>query len=291
MATQGKNTVTFEELLQVAKDLGAQSGNGKDTQIKFALKVVDGGYQGALDLTPNKHGDGLRDGVVLAEAYVKAQNATVIFDAHADNQRKLISNLDKCIKLGSTSKWGVGEPISTVNSLMTIRQKIKSEGKVKVIDAFNSLMKYATAQLKLDRLMDDSELRAFVIKPDQEAKSAEDILEAIRKQARKLAEGKVAHCPDMDNGSEVQSIIRMCTKRLTAIAKARAAQEGDGSEGDSGDDEGTTPQAQNVAPVEPQPAKAEATNGNESVETAALTVEAGAVSTAPVAVPEASLLS
>lgn len=265
------NIVTFDDLLQVAKDLGQQSGAGKDTQVKFALKIIDGAYHGALDLSPDKHGQGIRDGVALAEAYVKAQNAAVIFDARADNQRKLISNLDKCIKLGGTSKWGVGEPISTVNSLMTIRQKVKQEGKVKVIDAFNALMKYATQQLKLDRIMDDVELRSFVVKPDQEAKSAEDILEAIRKQARKLAEGKVAHCPDMDNGSEVQSIIRMCTKRLTAIAKARATQEETAEVDENGD------------PV----AQPEASNGNESTEAAALNAEgSSSVSTAPVAEPQ-----
>jgi hypothetical protein len=49
---------------------GAEAGKGKDTQIKFLLKAVEGGYHNALDLAGNKHGTDVDDATKLAETYV-----------------------------------------------------------------------------------------------------------------------------------------------------------------------------------------------------------------------------
>lgn len=214
------NLPSWDSLVQIARDLGAQAGQGKDVQIKFALKVIEGAYLGALSIDPHKHGTDRRDGLVLAEEYVRAQNTAVIFDAKAPNQRKLVSNLDKCIKLGMSPKWGVGEPLQTVNELMTLRQNEKKAGK-KVDDAFNSLMRFATAQLKRDTLLHGNDLKAFVYKRETDPRAAEDVLESVRKTLNALKSGKVSNCPDIDTSNEVQEAIRLMTKRLTAIAKAK----------------------------------------------------------------------
>lgn len=219
------NAPSFESLRDTARDLGTQRGQGKDTQIKFALKIIEAGYLGALDLDPNKHGTGVRDGQVLAEDYMKAANAAVIFDAKADNVRKLVANLDKCIKLGSNPKWGAGQPLSNVNDLMTFRQSEKKAGK-KVDDAFNTLMRYATQQLKSDHLIIDDALKSFVYKREAAMRSAEDVLDGVRKTLTNLKAGKISHCPDLDNSKEVKDAINLLTARLTAIAKAKGAAAG-----------------------------------------------------------------
>lgn len=217
------NVPTFNDLLQVATDLGTQAGQGKDTQIKFDLKIIEAAYLGALDLDPNKHGTDRRDGVVLAEAYVKAQQGSVMFDAKSDKSRKLISNVDKCIKLGANPKWGQHQPLQNVNALITYRQQMRRDpAKAKKLDdAHNALMRYATAQLRSDMLIDGAARDAYAFKREVEERSVEDVLEGIRRQANNLKAGKVAHCPALDNSKEVQDIINACTKRLTAIAKAR----------------------------------------------------------------------
>lgn len=222
------NVPTFDSLLQVARDLGAQAGQGKDTQIKFDLKIIEAAYLGGLSLDPNKHGTDRRDGIVLAEEYTKAQTGATVFDSKAPAGRKLISNIDKCIKLGANPKWGNGEPLSTVNSLVSHRQTMRKDPtKVKQLDdAHNMLMRFATVQLKRDTLIDGDELKAFAFKKQAEPRTAEEVLEAIRKMANNLKAGKVNNCPDLDNSGEVQSIINACTKRLTAIAKARGAANG-----------------------------------------------------------------
>ena len=80
------NAITFADLLVTAAELGAEAGKVKDTQVKFLLKAVEGGYHNAVDLSSNKHGTDVDDATKLAEAYVKSQNATAVFDAKAPNQ-------------------------------------------------------------------------------------------------------------------------------------------------------------------------------------------------------------
>lgn len=220
------NAPTFNDLLVKATDLGTQAGQGKDTQIKFDLLTIEAAYLGTLSLDPNKHGTDRRDGIVLAEAYVKAQGTATQFDAKSDKSRKLISNVDKCIKLGSNPKWGQGQPLQNVNELLTFRQtKRRDPAQAKKLDdAHNMLMRYATAQLKSDTLIDGDPRDAFAFKKDPEEVTVEDVLESIRKKANALKSGKVPHLPSLDNSAEVQTIINACTKRLTAIAKAKGGQ-------------------------------------------------------------------
>lgn len=218
---QMTNAPTFADLLVAVSDLGTEAGKGKDVLIKFDLKIIEAAYAGTLSIDPNKHGVGIDDAQKLSEAYWRAQNGAVIFDAKADNQRKTISNTRKGIKFGSCPKWGVGEPMGRVNDLLNMRSKLKKAG-TKVDDAHNSLMRYATAQLKLDQLMSDDVLQTYCVKKESDPRSLEDFFESIRSTANKMKEGKLTNCPDMDNSPEVQAIINSCTKRLIAIAKARA---------------------------------------------------------------------
>ena len=225
------NKMQFADLLQVANDLGTEAGKGKDTQIKFLLKAVEGGYHGAVDLAANKHGTDVDDATRLAEVYVKAQQGAVVFDAKAPNQRKLISTVRTSIKLGGWPKGGNGEPLATVNNLMTTRQnlrKIPAEAK-KLDDAANTLLKYARAQLKRDQLIDDAELKEFCYKPGKNFATAEDIINSMVKQMDKLIDGSAAHGTAQDNSVEVREARQELRKRLSAIATARGKAKGPGA--------------------------------------------------------------
>lgn len=227
--TPTANTISFADMLVVAADLGKQAGQGKDVQIKFDLKVLEAAFHGSLDLDPNKHGADTDDATKLSEAYARAQNSAVIFDAKAGNQRKLISNVRKGIKLGMWPKGGPGEPLQTVNTLISMRQKLRQDpaNAKKLDDAHNTLMRYATTQLKRDHVLDESELRTFCFKAIPEARDGAEVIEAVRKTLNNLKVGKINNCPDLDNSQEVQDMIRLCTKRLVAIAKAKGVQPAD----------------------------------------------------------------
>jgi len=223
-----QNKPTFADMEAVATSLGADAGKGKDTQIKVLLKMVEGGYHGILDLAPNKHGTDVDDATKLGEAYVKASSQAVVFDVKAPNQRKLCSTLRTGIKLGGWPKGGNGEPLATVNNLMTIRQKLKQnpvEAK-KLDDAANTLMKYARAQLKSDSLLDDAQLKEFCYKPGKNLPTAEDIIEGMAKQLDKLVTGTAADGTAQDNSVEVRDARAALRKRLAAIATARGKAKG-----------------------------------------------------------------
>lgn len=222
------NAITFDQLLQTAADLGAEAGKGKDTQIKFLLKAVEGGYHNVLDQAPNKHGTDVDDATKLAETYWKAQQGAVIFDAKAGNQRKTISCVRTAIKLGGWPKGGNGEPLATVNNLMTIRQnlkKIPAEAK-KLDDAANTLMKYARTQMKRDTLMDSDELKSLCYKPGKDLPTAEDIIEKCAKQLDKLLDGSAANSTAQDTSTEVRNARHALRQRLAAIATARGKNKG-----------------------------------------------------------------
>lgn len=218
------NVISFADLLKVAAELGDDAGRGKDTQIKFLLKAVEGGYHGALDLDTNKHGSDVDDATKLSEAYVKAQTGAVVFDAKAPNQRKLISCVRTCVRLGQWPKGGTGEPLATVNNLMTVRQKLRQNPATakKLDDAANTLLKFARQQLKRDSLIGDSELQSFCLKQQPALNSAEDILDGVRKTLIKLRDGKASHNTAQDNSTHVVAAINEITKRLKAIAAEKA---------------------------------------------------------------------
>jgi len=217
------NAPSFDSMMALATDLGDQAGKGKDTQIKFALAVIDAAYLGTLSLDKNKHGLDKRDGKLLAEAYVKAQQGSVIFDAKSDKARKLVSNIDKCIRLGSNPKWGRGQPMQTVQELVEYRQTLRKDPATakKLDDAFNMLMRFATAQLKSDTLLPDDERNAFAYRTATEVRTTTEVLEGIKKLAMRLTEGKVSNCDGYDNSVEVQGIVNLAKKRLADIAKGK----------------------------------------------------------------------
>jgi ATP/maltotriose-dependent transcriptional regulator MalT len=148
-----------------------------------------------------------------------------VFDAKADNQRKLVSCLRTGIKLGAWPKGGNGEPLATVNALMNIRQKLKQNpaDAKRLQDAANTLLKYAREQLKRDTLIDEDELRSFCFKPNaKDPSTAEEVLENIRKQLDKLVKGN--NHGVRDTSAEVIAARGELQKRLSAIAKAKNPQ-------------------------------------------------------------------
>ena len=224
--TNGTNQHTLDTLLDKAKDLGEQAGKGRDTQVKFLLSCVEGGYYGAVDLTPGKHGAEVDDATKLAEAYVQAQGLATTFDHRAGNQRKLISTCRTAIKLGAWPKAGNGEPLATVGQLIAHRQKLRNDptvDKKRLDDAANTLLRYARAQLKRDTLIDGDELNAFAYKTVPDPKTTEDKVESIRNSLQALVKGNGGF---KDASPKVQEALTAMTDRLVEIAKSKAQNKG-----------------------------------------------------------------
>ena len=225
------NKPTFDDMLACATELGEQAGKGADTQIKFLLKDVEGGYHNALDLAKNKHGTDVDDAQKLAEAYFKARTGALVFDAKAANQQKLTSTVRTSIRLGCWPKGGNGEPIATVNNLMTIRQGLKKDPAQakRLDDAANTLLKYARVQLKRDQLLGDDELRDLCFKREADPATVEEILERTAKQLDKLIDGSAANGTAQCASPNVKNARQSIRQELVSIAKARGAAKGNGA--------------------------------------------------------------
>ena len=223
MTTPNSNTVSLSDILEIARQIGADEAKGKDGQPRYLLKVAEAAFVGALDNDRSKHGTGIDDAQKLTETYVTARTGANIFDAKALNSRVAINRTRTMIKLGMWPKGGPGEPLSTLNSLMTLRDKLRKDNSFvkRIEDPTNCMLRFARAQLKRDSVIDMAELQEFCLKRDPEPRSAEDFWEQVRRTGRQLAEGKLANCPEQDNSDEMKTLLRIAIKRLTEIAKAR----------------------------------------------------------------------
>lgn len=222
------NGLTLTDMIATATLLGSQKGAGGDTQIKLALKVIEAAYHGGINLDANKHGTDIDDATKISEAYVKAQSGATVFDAKAPNQRKLIACVRTLTKLGQWPKGGTGEPLTTVNNLISYRQKLRAKPGMskKLDDAFNTTMRFARAQLKRDQLIDPQEFDAFCMKKDVDLATAEELVESLRNGLNKLISGKASKNTAHDSSPEVKKAAEMLTKRLKDLAAARAPQQG-----------------------------------------------------------------
>ncbi len=221
----GDNLPKFDALLAQAEQFGMEEAKGKDVQIKFDLTLVQAAHAGVIDRTKDKHGDGIDDAVKLSAAYFTGRNKTVIFDHKEPRQRKLASTSRKLIELGGSAKYGVNEPMTAVNTLITLWQKLRanpSKGQ-KLDDAHNTLMRFARDQLKRDTIIPDGDLARFCYKPVTETRSAEDWFRSVIKQANQLKTGKLSNCPELDNSAELQTIAKAANAWLSRTAKERGA--------------------------------------------------------------------
>ena len=215
------NTPTRQDIETAVDQLGVDAGKGKDTQVKFLMQMIEGGYHSLLDLNHNKHGAERDNATVMTERYVKLQQGTSMFDAKAPNQRKAISCARTGIKLGGWPKGGNGEPVANVNKFVSRWVKLrKTHGKLN--DAANSLLSFARAQLKLDRLIDEADFDAFMFKPTVEDLTAEEIIASTVKKLDKLIDGSASHGTAQCNTANVQQARHYMRQELVDIAKAKA---------------------------------------------------------------------
>ena len=210
------------------KELGELAGKGgkKEVQIKHFLKVTELAFLNVIDLDPDKHGKGIDDAAKLADEFSKAQSGASIFSTKA--AEKTISTTKLGIRLGMFTKGGPGEPLSTLNTLITLwrKERSKPENKGQMLDAANTAHKFAREQLKRPTMIGDAELRGFCFKTTQETKTAEEVLDDLCKGLHKLFTGKAAKGNALDNSPEVEAAIKQLDKRMKAIAVAKAPQSG-----------------------------------------------------------------
>lgn len=219
LAHNTSNLVTFDELLAFARESGVQEAKGKDSLPHFLLKITEGAFLQVLDNVKDKYGPGVNDAAKLAEARFKAQTGSNIFDRKVLKIRQQVNRVNTMIKLGMWPKGGPGEPLTTLNSLITMRDKAAKAGR-KVQDAANSMLNYARAQTKSDHVLAGADLEKCFLTAEHDKPTEEDFWAAMRKKLQNAKNGK-----GLEGAADIETcdkIISQVTKRLKAIATAKA---------------------------------------------------------------------
>lgn len=252
LAHNTSNQLTLDQMIEIAAAAGADTAKGNDSLTKLLMKVAEGAFVGALDATKDKHGPGVDDAAKISEAFAKARSKTNIFDAKADKARKQASITRTMIRLGGYTKGGTGEPLTTLNTLMTLRNKLRQDSGYakRVEDPVNCMIRFARAQLKLDHMIDQTGLQEFALKVDHNnSRQIADWWDSVRAQAKKLQLGKLRGCADSDTSAEIDTLIKTCNRRLKTIADALGPQPGDAKTANKQAKAAAKAQAsQNVAP-------------------------------------------
>ncbi len=224
------NKPNFVDVLKDIQALGETEAKGKDGWVQCLLKIVDAAFTGAIDLTANKHGNDLDDAQKLANAYTSAAREVGIFDRKPPAVKKCASCIRTMVRLGMWPKGGPSQPLEAVNTFMTIYRRMRTDPAhaKRMIDAANALLTFARTQIKRDSVIDEDEMRGFMLRKEPDPKEEEDWLELIRRKALNAKTGKGGVAVDVATAEKIE---RACTSRLKEIAKARGAQPADASSG------------------------------------------------------------
>ena len=212
--TVQSNKPTFDGLKAEAAKLGGEAGAGKDGYVKLLIRMMEAAYHGAVDLDENKHGTGKDDAFEVISAYAKHKGIASNFKGKTDNERKLLSNGRKMLKLGQWTKGGAGQPLGNVGDLMIMRNKRFMVDPKTTDDAANSLLRYATSQLKVDTLLDGPQLEQFCRKGVGPEKTAKQIIKGLVKTIDKLGDGS----------QELKDARSNLVRRINAISIAEVAE-------------------------------------------------------------------
>lgn len=215
--TPGSNAPTFETIRKEIKSFGEDAGRGADGYVKMLVRLMEGAYHGALDLTKDKHGTGVDDAMALVGDYNVYRGNTTMFKGKNDKERKALSNGRKAIKLGACTRFGAGQPLAAVNDLMNRRNKLFSKDANGTDDAANTFLKFATAQLKSDTLIDGDSLDQFCRKSRGATREDKAIIRSCIKQLQKLG----TPVPELKQG--VDQLIRAVN--AISIAEVAAKQQ------------------------------------------------------------------
>lgn len=228
-APHGKNDTRFEDLIVKARELGHLAGKGKDTLVQFGILAVNAAYDGVLDLTKDKHGSGCDDAVHAYREYSAAMAGATIFDHKSPSGKVQAAKLRSCIRLGSWTRGGPGEPIATMNKLLSIRDKLRKDPvQVKLLDdAYNTLLRYARYQVKQNGAIDDEALlRVFCIKPAAQQATLEEYLQSVIKRVDDLRAGRAAGGSLQHTSAVLDRVVSSLKMEITDLRKRPVTADG-----------------------------------------------------------------
>lgn len=221
LAHSAKNDTRLDDALKAIEALGADEGKGRDGWAKFLMLTTELAHDGVVDLTDNKHGGTKDDSMVLTERYIKGRTGASVHDHKAGNVKKAVSCTRTMVKVGCKTGLGTGEPLASMNNLVTIRNKLKVKESKRLDDLPNTLLRWARKQIKANTAFDTQELTDLCYRKQQDLKNAEEVLDAIRKSINNLYNGKASQGTARDSSPFIKTMLDAANARMREIANAK----------------------------------------------------------------------
>lgn len=212
--THGKNDHRWDDYLSDVRKFAQDSGNGRLSRLRIALRTINAAYDGVLDTVKDKHGKGLDDAAFIYAAVSKEE--AQIGTHNGKSVAAQASKIRACVKLGGWTRGGVGQPISNVNFLVERHKALKSTGQ-DVKDCYEAVLKYASVQIKLNQAMEEKDLDQFILKGAKAPVELEDYLAGIQKKLTDLVSGKAGGGTLQDSSPEITLALEGVGQRLAAL--------------------------------------------------------------------------
>lgn len=188
---EGSNTsMTFDDLVKETRKLGTEKAEGDDSLAKLFLRVVRASAEGIIDLTKNKHGDGVDDARFLFSTFANSVAKKSVHERTQNGMKANVSKLRQAVVVGSLTTC---DPIDLYNRVPTLLRGLQNADE-KVQPAFAAYVSVARAQINAakngDGDLSDDEIKSAMRKAEAEEPTLEKFLASEVKRMEKAISGE-----------------------------------------------------------------------------------------------------
>lgn len=220
---EGANTsMTFDDLVKETRKLGTEKAEGDDSLAKLFLRVVRASAEGIIDLTKNKHGDGVDDARFLFSTFANSVAKKAVHERTQNGMKANVSKLRQGVVVGSLTTC---DPIDLYNRVPTLLRGLQNADE-KVQPAFAAYVSVARAQISAakngDGDLSDDEIKSAMRKAEAEEPTLDRFLQSEVKRIEKVISGEAGFkCQDqrlLDAFDKVRDLYADVVKDATVDA-------------------------------------------------------------------------
>jgi len=210
-------SITFDSLVKEARKLGAEKAHGDDSLAKFFIRMVAASVEGVIDLTKNKHGEGVDDAHYLYSEFSGSRSKKAIHERTANGLKAQVSKARTAIHLGSGTQW---DAMNVIDRAVEFHKTLSETG-AKMKPAYVAYVDVARTQISKDAELTDDEIKECLVKASKEDPTVEGILRSIQKKLEGLITGEVGVKDSDERTENAFNLIRERLSLATLVEKQK----------------------------------------------------------------------
>lgn len=216
----GKNDYRADDFFSKCEEYGKRIAAGEDALPQLYIDVIQGAYDGYLDLQKDKHGQNLDDAMYAYTRAMTSKSGAAVFKGKADSLNSQASRVRSILKVGLWTRGGTGQPIERRNKLVNVWSKLATEphAKGRRVSLAEALIKFARVQVKRDAILTDEELQNLCLRPAKADLTLADWIErTCVKPLRDLRNGKANRGQLSDQSEAIRDSLEALVDRVTEL--------------------------------------------------------------------------